>query len=161
MIFLTTLAGEEERLRGYQLGVDDYVQKPYRSIELRARVDRLTARSRAAARKEERNALRGDLEQVSLPSLFTFLELERKTGRLAVLGEKTAYVWVREGRPQRIEVEDAEAFFTPNELISIVLGWSTGQFDFAAEPVEVEDQLRTSFTALLLEHARLTDEQNR
>src|SRR5262249_13623057 len=38
VIFLTTLADEEERLRGYQMGVDDYVAKPYRSIELRARV---------------------------------------------------------------------------------------------------------------------------
>jgi DNA-binding response OmpR family regulator len=161
LIFLTTLSGEEERLRGYQLGVDDFVAKPYRSIELRARVDRLTARARAQARKEERNALRGDLEQVSLPSLFTFLELERKTGRLAVLAEKTAYLWVREGRPVRVEVEDAEAFFTPTELVSIVLGWSSGQFDFAAEPVEGDDVLQSSFTALLLEHARITDEQNR
>jgi uncharacterized protein (TIGR02266 family) len=161
VIFLSTLAGEEERLKGYQLGVDDFVHKPYRSVELRARVDRLTARTRGSARKEERNALRGDLAQVSLPSLFTFLELERKTGRLAVLNEKSAYVYVRDGRPLRVEVEDSEPYFSSSELMSIVLGWSAGQFDFSAEPIDGEDQMQTSFTALLLEHARITDEQNR
>jgi len=161
VIFLTTLSGEEERLRGYQLGVDDYVHKPFRSVELRARVDRLTARARAQARKEERNALRGDLSQVSLPSLFTFLELERKTGRLAVLNEKTGYLWVRDGRPWRVQIDDAEPYFTPRELISILLGWTEGQFDFANELVDGEDQIKSSFTALLLEHARVTDEENR
>jgi uncharacterized protein (TIGR02266 family) len=161
IIFLTTLSGEEERLRGYQLGVDDYVNKPCRSIELRARVDRVTARQRASAKKEERNALRGDLTQVSLPSLFTFLELERKTGRLAVLGEKVATVWVHEGRPWRVEIEDAEAFFTPVELMSILMGWTAGQFDFGNGVVDGEDQIKSTFTALLLEHARVTDEKSR
>jgi CheY-like chemotaxis protein len=161
VIFLTTLSGEEERLRGYQLGVDDYVAKPCRSVELRARVDRLTARARAAAKKEEKNALRGDLEQVSLPSLFTFLELERKTGRLAVLADKTAYLWVREGRPLRMEIEDAEPYMTQLELMSTLLGWTAGQFDFLAEPVDGDDQLSQSFTQILLDHARFTDEQNR
>jgi DNA-binding response OmpR family regulator len=161
IIFLTTLSGEEERLRGYQLGVDDFVAKPYRSIELRARVDRLTARARAAARKEEKNSLRGDLAQVSLPSLFTFLELERKTGRLAVLGEKSGYVWVRDGRPLRVEIEDAEPYLSQSEMMTALLDWRDGQFDFSSEPVEGDDKLSTSFTALLLEHARVSDERSR
>jgi uncharacterized protein (TIGR02266 family) len=161
VVFLTTLDGEEERLRGYQLGVDDFVAKPYRSIELRARVDRLTARARASSARSEQNALRGDLQQVSLPSLFTFLELERKTGRLAVLGEKNAIVWVRDGRPLRVEIEQAEEYFSPRELMSILLGWPNGQFDFASQSVEGDDEVKASFTALLLEYARVSDEENR
>jgi uncharacterized protein (TIGR02266 family) len=161
VIFLTTLSGEEERLRGYQLGVDDYVAKPYRSVELRARVDRLTARAKKKPRTGERHGLYGDLEQVSLPSVLTFLELERKTGELIVQAERSAQIQIRDGRPLRIELEAAPDFRTPIELVHLLLDWRIGQFDFEVKDVTVDDQIHTSFTALLLEHARLDDESNR
>jgi len=36
---------EQERLRGYQLGVDDYMGKPFKGKELMARVDRIMERT--------------------------------------------------------------------------------------------------------------------
>ena len=41
IIMLTALDGKEERLKGYQVGVDDFVSKPFNIIELRARVGNL------------------------------------------------------------------------------------------------------------------------
>jgi len=41
-----------------------------------------------------------------------------------------------------------------NEL----LGWKTGQFEFAASEVTGPDLLQCSLMGLLLEHARLSDE---
>ena len=161
VIFLTTLSGEEERLRGYQHGVDDYVAKPYRSVELRARVDRLTARVKKKPRPAERKGLHGDLEQVSLPSVLTFLELERKTGELILQADRSAQLQIRDGRPLRLELEAAPDFKTPAELLHLLLDWRAGQFDFEAKDIRGEDQFQTSFTTVLLEHARLDDEANR
>jgi DNA-binding LytR/AlgR family response regulator len=156
VIFLTTLSGEEERLKGYQLGVDDYVNKPYRSTELRARVDRLTARMRPS--REGDASLHGDLEQVSLGSVLTFLEFERKTGELVVEGELVAKVLLRDGRPLRIEIEGAPPMI-PRDLFHTLLDWPTGRFQFNGRDIDVPDDVESTSTAILLEHARISDEE--
>ena len=46
IIMLTAKGEEQDRLRGFRLGVDDYVVKPFSSAELVARVGAVLARSR-------------------------------------------------------------------------------------------------------------------
>lgn len=161
-LFTTTLGGEQERLRGYQLGVDDYIEKPFRAKELQARVDRAVARAqRSPHALAEKKTLRGDLAHVPLPSVLAFLELERKTGELLVVGARTARLQVRDGRLLRVEVEGLVADAVSIDLVYDVLGWKVGQFEFAAQDVFGEDLLQMSTTALLLEHARFSDESSR
>ena len=49
VIFLTTLSSEEDRLRGYRLGVDDYIAKPYASSTLVEHVERAVQRTKVGA----------------------------------------------------------------------------------------------------------------
>ncbi len=49
ILMLTAKGEERDRLRGFQLGVDDYVVKPFSFAELIARVGAILARSRRAA----------------------------------------------------------------------------------------------------------------
>ena len=46
ILFLTALGGEEETLRGYALGADDYVTKPFSLAVLLAKLQALIRRSR-------------------------------------------------------------------------------------------------------------------
>lgn len=48
IIMLTSMGSEADVVRGFQLGADDYVLKPFSPIELSARVQRLLRRGRAA-----------------------------------------------------------------------------------------------------------------
>jgi DNA-binding response OmpR family regulator len=48
IIFLTALSDEDDKLRGYELGADDYVTKPYSLAVLYAKTMALIARSRGA-----------------------------------------------------------------------------------------------------------------
>ena len=48
IIMLTAKSEEQDRLRGFRLGVDDYVVKPFSSAELVARVGAILARTRRA-----------------------------------------------------------------------------------------------------------------
>jgi len=161
-VFMSTLAGEAERLRGYKLGVDDFVPKPFSSDELRARVERVVMRSQRSVQSSgDKKSLRGDLEQVGLPSVLGFLELERKTGILLVIGDRPARMFIRDGRPLRVEITDPAAGATQEQLALELLGWKAGQFEFAAQDVPDDDTLKTSLTSLLLEHARLADEAAR
>jgi uncharacterized protein (TIGR02266 family) len=161
-LFLTTLGGEQERLRGYQLGVDDYVNKPFRGKELQARVDRVVTRvQRGPHSLAEKKTLRGDLAQVALPAVLGFLELERKTGELLVLGPRKAQLFLRDGRLLRLDVDGLPADAASMEVVYDVLSWRTGQFEFAAHEVPGEDLYDRSITALLLDHAKFSDESQR
>ncbi len=44
VLMLTALSGPQDVVRGFQIGVDDYVRKPFSPTELLARIDRLLAR---------------------------------------------------------------------------------------------------------------------
>ena len=159
--FVTALTEEPERLRGFQLGVDVYITKPFRPVELVARIDRLVAR---AFRKGgiERKTLRGALDQIPLPSVLTFVDMERLTGVLLVLNEhRTARLFVRDGRLLRIELERATAALRPEQMLFSVLQWPRGEFEFAAQDVSGNDEFKASITALLLTFAKLSDEKDR
>jgi uncharacterized protein (TIGR02266 family) len=162
VIFITSLAGEEDRLRGYQLGVDDYIGKPYRAEEVRARVDRLVVSAEQGRGAHiARKTLRGSLEHVSLASILGFLELERKTGVLLLVRDRAARLYLRDGRPLRVEVERMTGSVKPRQALFHLLGWTSGQFEFAPQEVVCEDELLASATALVLDYARLTDDARR
>lgn len=46
VLILSALAGEAEKVRGFRIGADDYVTKPFGLLELLARVDALFRRTR-------------------------------------------------------------------------------------------------------------------
>jgi DNA-binding response OmpR family regulator len=48
IIMLTSMGSEADVVRGFQLGADDYVLKPFSPVELSARVWRLLRRGRSA-----------------------------------------------------------------------------------------------------------------
>lgn len=162
-VFLTTLQSEEDRLLGYKLGVDDYIAKPYKPREVVARCDRAVARAERSKKSDRpRATLRGDLQQVGLASVLSFLELEKKTGVLVVSGATSASIWIRDGSPLRVEGEIAvgpSAPEGPRGRIFALLDLPTGTFEFGAQSVDGRDELNTTFTSLLLEHARRQDEQ--
>ena len=160
VILVTTLVDDEARLRGYRLGVDDYIGKPVATEELLVRVDRVVSRSRQAATRE-RHALRGDLEHVALPSLLSFLAMEQKTGALFLVGDGTARIFLRNGAPVRMELDDRPVAGLEDPTLHRLLGWGSGQFEFSDQDVTGDDELRTTVTALLLEHARRADEKGR
>jgi Response regulators consisting of a CheY-like receiver domain and a winged-helix DNA-binding domain len=49
VLLLTALSEEAHKVRGFRLGADDYVTKPFGLLELLARIESLLRRPRAAA----------------------------------------------------------------------------------------------------------------
>jgi two-component system, OmpR family, response regulator len=158
VIFLTDLSSESERLRGYQLGVDDYVNKPFSSVELLARVERVLERARMAD-DASANGMHGDLSRVSLASLLSLAEMERRTGVLQLLrdGER-ATLHIREGAVVRIDLTDPHDMLEGVERFFHVLDWDSGRFELVSIDVLAEDELGLRTTYALLEHARRHDE---
>jgi uncharacterized protein (TIGR02266 family) len=164
LMFTTTLSGEEDRLRGYRLGVDDYLAKPFRVGELRARVQRLLARTSARppapkAAAPASRSLHGDIAHVSLASVLGLLELERRTGRLYAQEDETGVVTLREGLVVDAVVADGK--IRGQDAVFVMLGWSRGEFDFVLCDVPGDSGAGMRVSVLLLEHARRTDERSR
>lgn len=161
VVFLTSLDGDAERLRGYQLGVDVYVPKPFNPEELLIRVRRLVRKALPDPARPNGVDLKGDLEHVSAASLLSFLEIEKKTGVLLIVGDRVARLFVKNGVPLRAELEGQRSALPSRAVVHEVLGWTSGQFELSAEDVTVTDEIRTSISQLVLEHAKMTDERNR
>jgi CheY-like chemotaxis protein len=164
VIFLTALSSEDDRIRGFRLGADDYVTKPFRFEELDLRVAK-TLRRTAHVMQETRDqlagtGLRGDLSQVGLSSLLVLIEMERKTGLLQLRAPDdgpTAQILVREGKVVHARLDGADEPIDA-ECVYYLLTWGAGDFEFIACLVEGTDRVNVSTTHLLMEGARLMDE---
>lgn len=170
-IFLTTGASDEDRLRGFQLGADDFVSKPLRPGELSVRVRGSLQRQarivgavqhhlRVAATAPSHVGIGGTLEHISLPALLTLLEMERKTGVLSLLRREpphtAASLYIRDGRLLDAHL-DGRRPRRRAEAVYALLGWHSGRFEFEARPLELSDQIGLSTAELLLEGARRID----
>jgi DNA-binding response OmpR family regulator len=164
VIFLTALSSEDDRIRGFRLGADDYVTKPFRFEELDLRVAKTLRRTQQTLQDTRDQlggtGLRGDLSQVGLSSLLILIELERKTGLLQLRAPNgpAAQILVREGKVVHARLEDTEEPVDA-ECVYYLLTWGAGDFEFVACLVEGVDRVNVSTTHLLMEAARLMDEQ--
>jgi DNA-binding response OmpR family regulator len=164
VIFLTALSSEDDRIRGFRLGADDYVTKPFRFEELDLRVAKTLRRTQAQVQETREHlggsGLRGDLSQVGLSSLLILIEMERKTGLLQLRAPNglSAQVLVRDGKVVHARLDNAEEPVDA-ECVYYLLTWGAGEFEFIACLVEGVDRVNVSTTHLLMEGARLIDEE--
>lgn len=102
--------------------------------------------------------LRGRLEQFGLPTVLTFLDLERRSGQvLLIAGEKTGRVWLRGGRVISARIEGSRR--VNRAAIYELLTWDRGRFAFTQEePSSATDEIGAPTMQLLMEAARRSDE---
>lgn len=109
IILLTAKSTEADKLRGFTLGVDDYVTKPFSFAELTARIQAVLARTRRPSSESGRNLLffgdftldidkrearKNDLIIQLTPTEFRLLEyLVRNKGRAISEDELNQQVW--------------------------------------------------------------------
>jgi response regulator RpfG family c-di-GMP phosphodiesterase len=161
VMFLTELASESDRLRGYELGVDDYVNKPFTAVELITRVERVLERA-MEANAAQKSGMRGDLSKVPLASLLAFIEMERRMGVLQLQHDgETATLYVRDGAVLRIDLAPEHDHLVGIQRFFHLLEWQDGRFELASDQVRIADTLELPTTHVLLEHARVRDEAAR
>jgi DNA-binding response OmpR family regulator len=157
IVFLTRLSDDLTRLRGYRLGVDDYLPKTMPADEIVARLHGAIARRRELhAHAGAVQGLRGDLEHVRLGSVLSFLESERRSGALHLYrtGDE-ATMQLRDG--SFCQLDNLGRYAHPHDRVFELLGWTTGEFEFTADDSPMVGE-RVPLSYLLLEHARRSDE---
>lgn len=163
-VFFTRLTDDLSRLQAYRMGVEDFLPKDTGPDEVLARLQGVLARhnnrpSAAAIGSGAGQGLRGDLEHVKLGSLMSFLESEKRSGRLLLdNGRDQAVLQIVDGA--LAGVENLGNYSHAHDRVFELLDWPSGSFEFAAgeEPSGPITGELTPMTYLLMEHARRADE---
>ncbi|MGN6109583.1 MAG: DUF4388 domain-containing protein [Kofleriaceae bacterium] len=154
-LVLTGDEGDLGRLEAFRAGIRDYIPRPFLDEELVIRVHRIAAPASTA-----NPGLRGSLVDIGLGTLLSLLEFERKSGTLMVLrSNEIARVFVSSGKILKVESSTAPGATTPRDRLMRLLDWRDGQFEFSPAAIAGRDEVGATVTALLLEHARVRDEE--
>jgi DNA-binding response OmpR family regulator len=164
VVFLTSQRLTEDKIRGLELGVEDYLTKPIFVRELIARVNLLLARRKqqtlaTSVPNASRTRLTGSLEDMGLVDLLQTFEVSRKSGiaRVREARGKTLTIYFRDGK-----VVDAElSKLRGEEAVYRGLIWNSGTFEVEFRPIQNEDIIPTSTQGLLMEGMRRVDEWGR
>jgi DNA-binding response OmpR family regulator len=161
IVFLTSQKSIEDKIRGLELGVEDYLTKPIFVRELITRVNLLLARrtqERIATGPASRTRFAGSLEDMGVVDLLQTIEVSRKSGSARITqGKREALVYFRDGK-----LVDAEfGKLRGEEAIYRALLWTKGEFEFEFKTIDNADVIATSTQGLLMEGMRRVDEWGR
>src|SRR5262245_7041468 len=161
-IFLTAEAAIENKIRGLELGVDDYLTKPIYIKEIVTRINILLQkrqRIRFEERRDGRTRFAGRVADMPVVDVIQTIEISRKSGVIQFVGERgrQAAIYFRDGK-----VIDAEAGTLQGEdAVYRLLTWGEGEFEVVFRTVRRREVITMSSQALLMEGMRRLDEWSR
>ncbi len=163
VVFLSSRKSVEDKVRGFELGVEDYLTKPIFVRELIARINMLLnrrAQERIAARQPAsgRTRFAGSILDMAVVDLLQTFDVSRKSGVLTIKnGAQEAVIAFREGAV----VDAVLGKLRGAEAVYRTLVWNEGEFSIEFRSVESHDAVGISTQALLMEGMRRVDEWTR
>ncbi|HZJ52610.1 MAG TPA: response regulator, partial [Myxococcaceae bacterium] len=158
-VFLTSQKAVEFKVRGLEMGGEDYLTKPIyiKEIVTRARMILQKAEKERFERRETRGGFSGSLSDLGVVDLVQTFEVGRKTGLIRLDGERSGTIYFRDGR-----VIDAELGRLAGEnAFYRMLNTFEGNFEVQFVPVDRPERIEVSTQGLLLEGMRRLDEWGR
>jgi len=162
IIFLTGQTSIEHKIRGLELGVDEYLTKPIYIKEILTRIRILLQkkeRSSLEGKRDPNTRFAGTLGDMGVVDIIQTVEVSRKSGLVHFSAEdgRQATLYFRKGK-----VIDAEANHLQGEdAVYRLLTWSDGEFELLFRTVRRKETIETSTQALLMEGMRRLDEWGR
>ncbi len=160
-LFLTNQRSVEDKIRGLELGVEDYLTKPIFVRELLARVHVIFARKAQEALTQARSTVTGRtrfsgaIQDMGVVDLLQTFEVSRKSGILHLTsGLMKAHIFFREGKVIEAEL----GVLRGEEAIYRALIWQNADFEVEFGEVDHDDVIGTTTQAILMEGLRRADE---
>jgi DNA-binding response OmpR family regulator len=171
-LFLTDADDVESRLQGLNVGADVYLTRPFRNEEVVAQVGALIDMANRLRKQREAfssdgpisatgAAFQGDVAQMSVATVLTLLELERRSGHLKVSSElgRVAVLELHEGSLAGAVLDEQAQ--DPTAVLRETLRWKKGRFTFRSAEFAAQGSERQSIGRILIEAMRLEDESRR
>ncbi len=160
-IFLTAEKSIDSKIKGLELGVDDYLTKPIYIKEIVTRIKILLEKKEkeSLARRDQRSKFVGDLSDMGVVDLVQTIEIGRKSGQIRfVRGDgQQGLLFFRDG-----QVIDSEVGrLSGEQAVYRLLVWNEGTFEIEFGDIDREDVIPQSSQGLLMEGMRRLDEWGR
>ncbi len=160
-IFLTSQKSLEDKIRGLELGVEDYLTKPIYIKEIITRVKMLLQRKdrEDLEQRDTRTKFEGSLADMTVVDLIQTVEMGRKTGVMRIVSEDGYHgaIYFRDGQVIDAEMGRLQA----EQAVYRMLTWSEGRFEVEFRPIHRRPAITMTNQALLLEGMRRLDEWGR
>lgn len=164
VIFLASQRSVEDKIRGLELGVEDYLTKPIFVRELLARVNVVLARrtqetlSDQRASESMKTRFAGSIHEMTVVDLLQTFELSRRSGTITLKsGRRLGWVWFNDGRLVDAEVGGLRG----EEAVYRMLVWSEADFEVDFGPVDREEVVDVPTSQLVMEGMRRADDWGR
>ncbi len=160
-IFLTAETAIENKIKGLELGVDDYLTKPIYIKEIVTRINILLQKRQRQFLDLKKDGTRfaGRVADMPVVDVIQTIEVSRKSGVIQFHGgtNRQAAIYFRDGK-----VIDAEAGTLQGEdAVYRLLTWNDGEFEVEFRTVRRREAITTSSQGLLMEGMRRLDEWSR
>ncbi len=145
VLLLTALNRERLKIKGLEMGADDYITKPFNKAELLAR---LQAALRRVVRKHgSEGMLKGDLSDICLSDLLQSMELGSKTASIFMEDIDSA-IFIENGEL----VHARQGVFTGNQALVRIFLLEKGAFSvkFNELPADISKEDPRSLTSMLM-----------
>jgi DNA-binding response OmpR family regulator len=165
VVFLTSRKSVEDKVRGLELGAEDYLTKPIFVREMIARVNLLMARRtregmalvKSTTAHAGRTQFSGSIADMNVVDLIQTFEVSRKSGIVHITYGESAHVYFRDGKV----VDATFGKLTGEEAVYRTLLFNEGEFKVEFCKVDRPDAITSSTQALLMEGMRRVDEWGR
>ena len=158
IVFLSGQGSVEEKVRGLELGAEDYLTKPIDTREFVTRMRVLIEKKEKERRRrrDQQASFSGSLSDLSVADLLQTLEVGRKSGTLKIEASdgRIATLWLQEGAVIDAAAgrrRGAAAFYW-------LLRWREGRFAIQFGPVDRPPHIEGPTQRLLMEGMRRLDE---
>jgi DNA-binding response OmpR family regulator len=161
-IFLTSEKSIEDKIRGLELGVEDYLNKPIFVREILVRVN-LALQRREKERLENRTGgtkskFSGSLQDMGVVDLLQTIDLGHKSGVIHLKkSDDTGNIFFRDGQVINAKTDTRSGAYAVYRM----LVWSEGTFEIEFKAVDQEQRIELSTQGLLMEGMRQLDEWGR
>lgn len=156
-IFLSSKDDPSDQLKGFRMGADEYVTKPFDLQHLFETIKKVMADADKTKSSVEKIDFGGNLTEVNLEDIIQIIEMNQKTGELIFVTpqDKTSgSIFFKDGgviHATTDKLEGEEAFY---DLSAINEGYAK----FFVTKIDAPETISAQTMALLFEAARMKDE---
>ncbi|MBN1652468.1 MAG: response regulator [Deltaproteobacteria bacterium] len=162
-MFLSSDVSVESKVKGLELGVEDYLTKPIYIKEIITRVNLVLQRKKREGMGmrdvSEKARFSGSLSDMGLVDLLQTVDIGKKSGVLYISsGNQRGAIYFRDGALVDAEIGGK---LRGDRAVYRALVWSDGTFEIDFRPVRRQDVIKTSTQGVLMEGMRRMDEWGR
>lgn len=155
VLMLTSLDRYNLKVKGLEMGADDYIVKPFNRAEILARIKLSLRRSQRYNRNSA--AMNGDLTAISLSELLQTMEMGRRTATI-LLPEMDARIYMETGAVVRLE----QGRFVGKAAMQRILFRERGRFEVRLDALPADlEKVAVGVSSLLLDGLTCLDELHR